>query len=121
MVSAVTDNLLQWIVAEPGESIMTDTASRAGGNDYNRAQNGEKISRLEKDIAVILERTSVIPQMARQINELEKCLSGYEQRMVNNKEDIKELKDKSNSWDTLNTIGMVLAGILAAIAAFIRQ
>lgn len=85
---------------------------------YNHRLVDGDISDLQRDIAVIMEQTKDIPSIVKDIQEIKQCQREDRAEINGNKEDIQDLKKKSDNWNTLNTLGTLIAGGLAAIAAF---
>ena len=70
---------------------------------------------MQTNIAVILERTKSIPDMAEKINEIDKKQSSICTDVKNNKDDIKDLQKKSDTWNILNSLGAFIASVIAII------
>ena len=79
------------------------------------SDNNEELSGIKTDIAVILERTKVLPGMNDKINVITNKQSAFEEKFKNQEKDICDLQKKSNTWDLFNSFGAFLAMIVGSI------
>ena len=77
--------------------------------------DNEDINHLKTDIAVILERTKVLPAINDKVNEIDKKQSELCADVRHNKEDIKALESKSNTWNLINSLGAGLAAVVGSV------
>ena len=78
--------------------------------------NNEELSQMKTNIAVILERTKILPDMDRRMREMDKKQSAICEKVHHNEKDITDLQKKSDSWDLINSIGAFFAAIGAILA-----
>jgi hypothetical protein len=95
----------------PGQEPNTKEHRDSNMNDLEKRD----FTTMQSSIAVILERTKVIPDMDKKLNEIDKKQTMLCERVENNRADIGDLKKKSDTWNIMNSIGAFLAMIVGSI------
>ena len=70
---------------------------------------------LQRDLDEISKKLDVLPEMQRQLHDIDTKLAVTCQQVANNKEDIDDLQKKSNINDIIIATGTVVAGIVGSL------
>ena len=77
------------------------------------------IAAITTNIAIILERVKVLPEMAKKIEDIDKNQSRLCTKVTRNEQDIKDLEKKSDNWSMTNSIVSAVTAIIAGITGLL--
>lgn len=86
-------------------------------DDDARNNNNQRVTNalLQKDIEQISKKLDLLPEMQKQLSDIETTMAVTNAKCNQNKEDINDLQRKSNINDTIIAVGAVVAGIVGSL------